>query len=100
GIETGDRGNSQSEIDDGIETVHGEYSTRFRYRCFVNESDWRSLKSSASPERARTPTSVRSPDERSEIREVRGAGPGYRFAHPGYCTSRNDSLISPPVSPL
>ena len=28
--------------------------------------------------------SSRSPDERSDIRDFAGTGPGYRFAHPGY----------------
>ena len=27
---------------------------------------------------------MRSPDERSEIRETRRYGPAYRYAHPGY----------------
>jgi hypothetical protein len=33
-------------------------------------------------------TVVRSPDERSDIRDFERLDPGYRYAHPGYACSR------------
>ncbi|MHC2623063.1 hypothetical protein ACVIW2_005095 [Bradyrhizobium huanghuaihaiense] len=38
-------------------------------------------------EHLRVTVIVRSPDERSDIRDLRERIPGYRFAHPGYGTA-------------